>query len=230
VDANYEFIKGKLMELSEQFPTYKVYIIGHSMGGATAQLLGFRLASEYNRGMIPANTLPMPINIITAASPQVANSDFQDIHVILERAGLLRNLRLRNRADWAPISVGGCENPGSTIGCTIYCSSDPLNRARAVGVELDLDLYDESFNWVYYYPVATDYQRKLESTNSIDRLLLDAPFPTQDYPYDFLDVDCGGSCDATYWHNCDSYMLSLIILLRGTIMRLNDEYEKHLAR
>jgi len=229
VDANYEFIKGKLMELSETFPTYKVYIIGHSMGGATAQLLGFRLASEYNRGMIPNNKLPMPINIITAASPQVANSDFQDIHVILERAGLLRNLRLRNRKDWAPISVGGCENPGSTVGCSVYCSSDPLNRARAVGVELDLDLHDESFNWVYYHPVATDYQRKLESTNSIDRLLLDRPFTAPDRPYHFLDVDCGGDCNV-YWHNCDSHMLSLIILLKGRIIKLNDEYEKHLGR
>lgn len=227
VDANYEFIKGKLMELFEKYPTYKVYIIGHSMGGATAQLLGFRLASEYNRGMIPDKKLPMPINIVTAASPQVANSDFQDTHVILERAGLVRNLRLRNREDWAPISVGGCENPG-VDSCTIYCNSDPFNRARAVGVELDLDLHDESFNWVYYHPVATDYQRKLESTNSIDRLLLDRPFPTQDSPYDFLDVNCD-DC-ASYWHNCDSYMLSLIILFTDKRMKLNDEYERYLAR
>jgi len=221
------------MELSEKFPNYKIYIFGHSMGGATAQLLGFRLASEYNRGMIPDKKLPMPISIITAASPQVANSDFQDTHVILERAGLLRNLRLRNREDWAPISVGGCEDPKSNKKCTIYCNADIINRARAVGLELDLDLYDDSFNFVYYHPVATDYQRKLESKGDIDRLLAQKPFPRLDAPYDFLEVNCdspGLSECTTYWHNCDSYMLSFKTLIQDGSKKLNDEYEKYLGR
>lgn len=150
---------------------------------------------------------------------------------ILERAGLLRNLRLRNREDWVPISVGGCEDPVSS--CNIYCSSDIINRARAVGLELDLDLYDDSFNFVYYHPVATDYQRKLEPKGDIDRLLAQKPFPRLDAPYHFLEVNCdspGSSECNTYWHNCDSYMLSFKTLFQDGSKKLNDEYEKYLGR
>jgi len=52
----------------------KVYVVGHSMGGATSTLLGYKLALGLYQNEISG--IPMPISIVSVASPQVGDSRF----------------------------------------------------------------------------------------------------------------------------------------------------------
>jgi len=75
--------------------TYKLYVTGHSMGGALATLFGFYAAGS--------PSLPLPVTVVSVASPRVGNINFARTFVELESQGKLRHLRIANRHD--PITL-----------------------------------------------------------------------------------------------------------------------------
>lgn len=76
------------------YKDFKIFVTGHSLGGALAQLLSCALAGS-NR---TAN-YPTPINAITFASPQVGDSAWLDAYKNLEKDGKLRHIRIFNKED-----------------------------------------------------------------------------------------------------------------------------------
>ena len=66
--AIYNRMSSNIITLLKQYPTYKLYITGHSSGGALSTLFGYLLSNE-----IP----DIPINIVSFASPRVGNYAFK---------------------------------------------------------------------------------------------------------------------------------------------------------
>ena len=86
-------IAGHLMPLLELHPNYKLYVTGHSLGGALACLFAFQIAtsSEFQ--------VPKPVTCVSVASPKVGNEGFRRAFQLLEEEGLLRHLRIANDLD-----------------------------------------------------------------------------------------------------------------------------------
>lgn len=73
---------------------YKLFVTGHSLGGATATLFAFFAASTDHD-----NTRAGPVNLYTHASPRVGGSTFQSAFKFLEERGKIRHARFRNKKD-----------------------------------------------------------------------------------------------------------------------------------
>jgi len=75
---------------------YKLYVTGHSLGGALATLFSLHAAaSAGSRDGI----IPQPVSCISVASPRVGDRGFQVAFCRLEEFGLLRHLRIANDRD-----------------------------------------------------------------------------------------------------------------------------------
>lgn len=72
---------------------YKLYVTGHSLGGALACLFGFEAAAEADPD------IPLPVTVVSVASPRVGDSAFQEAFSTLERKGRLRHLRIAHAQD-----------------------------------------------------------------------------------------------------------------------------------
>jgi predicted lipase len=84
----------------EEYTEYDLYVTGHSLGGALAQLLAFILA-----GILEAKELPAKkVIAITYASPRVGNKKFQKAFKALEKEGKLRHIRVSNDGDVVPVA------------------------------------------------------------------------------------------------------------------------------
>ena len=75
---------------------YRLYVTGHSLGGALATLFGFYASAS------PAITAP--VTIVSVASPRVGNVGFARAFVGLESRGRVRHLRIANHRD--PVTLG----------------------------------------------------------------------------------------------------------------------------
>lgn len=75
---------------------YKIYVAGHSLGGALSTLLAYKLAGSHK------DWIPKPITVISVASPFVGGSDFKAGFEQLEKDGMLRHLRITNSRDIVP--------------------------------------------------------------------------------------------------------------------------------
>lgn len=83
----YNRMSTNIITLLKQYPTYKLYITGHSSGGALSTLFGYFLSNE-----IP----DIPINIVTFASPRVGNYAFKCD--FMSRPNIIYN-RIKNKYD-----------------------------------------------------------------------------------------------------------------------------------
>jgi predicted lipase len=86
-------IAGHLMPLLELHPDYKLYVTGHSLGGALACLFAFQIASSSEL------QVPKTVTCVSVASPKVGNEGFRKACQLLEEEGLLRHLRIANDMD-----------------------------------------------------------------------------------------------------------------------------------
>ena len=76
------------LEISHN-PSYAVYILGHSLGGALASIFGF----------LYANTTDNFITVVTFASPRVGDNKFKEL---FENQSNLRHFRFTNKNDIVP--------------------------------------------------------------------------------------------------------------------------------
>ena len=75
---------------------YKLYVTGHSLGGALATLFSLHAAAS---AVSPDSVIPSPVCCVSVASPRVGDREFQSAFTKLEELGHLRHLRVANDRD-----------------------------------------------------------------------------------------------------------------------------------
>ncbi len=88
-----ENVKGK---------NFQLYVTGHSLGGALANLFGFRVAQLKAMGHDSVKHLPSRVKVISFASPVVGNEGYNKEFQYLEKNGFLRHLRVSSEGDPVP--------------------------------------------------------------------------------------------------------------------------------
>ena len=107
-----------------------------SLGGALCTLFAFGLASR-----TPATQIPLPITIVSVASPKVGNNSWRKAFEYLEEEGMLRHLRIANSRD--PITLV----PPSTasyrhVGLKLKLMSDGKHKFSYATGDLRKDLFN----------------------------------------------------------------------------------------
>ena len=87
----YDEILHDLNIMFQQYPNYKLYVTGHSLGAALSTLVAFSLASCNDTNHI---NIPKPITCINFASPRVGNKSFLKACQSLEQSNKLHILRI----------------------------------------------------------------------------------------------------------------------------------------
>lgn len=87
----YDEILEDIKPLLKANPDYKLYVTGHSLGGALASIVAFYLACEED--------IQLPVTCISFASPRVGDYGFRKATNMLEQAKRLRVLRVINEND-----------------------------------------------------------------------------------------------------------------------------------
>jgi hypothetical protein len=95
-----------LTEVLQDHPDYKLFISGHSLGGALCQLFAFQLAAHVKEAQLE-NTIPLPIRALSFASPHVGNRAYARGFQAMEEAGLVRHIRFTNEGDIVPVGTFG---------------------------------------------------------------------------------------------------------------------------
>jgi len=94
-----EQILSEVKPILEENPDYKLFITGHSLGGALATLFGFYVAANDD----PIYFTNGPVQIFSASSPRVGNKAFRETFKYLEERGKLRHARIYNARDEGPM-------------------------------------------------------------------------------------------------------------------------------
>mmetsp|Transcript_11442 Transcript_11442/g.33728 ORF Transcript_11442/g.33728 Transcript_11442/m.33728 type:complete len:287 (-) Transcript_11442:57-917(-) len=89
----YEEIKENILGVLKDYPEYKLYICGHSLGGSLAQLAAFHIA------LANFDLVPQPVTCVSVGSPRVGDQNFLEAFRLLEKTGRIRYLRITNDND-----------------------------------------------------------------------------------------------------------------------------------
>lgn len=139
VPLKYDVILGQVLDLMEEYPDCRLYIAGHSLGGALSTLFSFLAAAD--------SRVPGPVTCITSGAPKVGNIEFLRAYVAMERAGRIRCLQVANDQDPVPKAPpNGFMNPCHAL----FCQSRIF---RHVGIHLEL----REAGYALYYPPKTEY-------------------------------------------------------------------------
>lgn len=106
-----------LFQQPEYRRNYKLYVTGHSLGGALATLFSLHAAASAG---LPDDIIPKPVCCISVASPRVGDRNFQEAFLRLEEQGLLRHLRIANDRD--PVTM----MPSAT-GKKVWATLSPIS-------------------------------------------------------------------------------------------------------
>ena len=90
-----DVILDQVQELLDANPGYKVYITGHSLGGALALLASIEASVRFARPGIP-------VTCVTIANPRVGDNRFRGAIQALEQQKMLRLLTVHNFLDLVP--------------------------------------------------------------------------------------------------------------------------------
>eukprot|EP00521_Asterionellopsis_glacialis_P007459 CAMPEP_0195281800 /NCGR_PEP_ID=MMETSP0707-20130614/960_1 /TAXON_ID=33640 /ORGANISM="Asterionellopsis glacialis, Strain CCMP134" /LENGTH=331 /DNA_ID=CAMNT_0040340721 /DNA_START=28 /DNA_END=1020 /DNA_ORIENTATION=+ len=92
----YEEIMTKVKPLFKQYPSYKLYVTGHSLGASLSSLFAFVASQD------PDSAIPKPVTCVSVASTYVGNQAWREVFQSAEEAGEIRYLRVSNRTDVIP--------------------------------------------------------------------------------------------------------------------------------
>jgi hypothetical protein len=95
-NQKYQVILAEVGDIFKDHPDYRLYVAGHSLGGALATIFSFEAAAEAD--------IPKPVTCITSGAPKVGNLKFLVAFEYLEEKGHLRCLRVANYRDLVPLS------------------------------------------------------------------------------------------------------------------------------
>jgi pimeloyl-ACP methyl ester carboxylesterase len=93
-NERYDEILDVILQLVELYPDFKVFVTGHSLGGALGLLLSFHIAADPR--------IPKPVTCVSAGSLLVGDANFQRAFSSLEGRGWIRHLRITNEKDPVP--------------------------------------------------------------------------------------------------------------------------------
>jgi hypothetical protein len=96
--TKFHFIMDQLNKVRREHPDYKLYVTGHSLGGALATLFAFFASIPAYSGYVS----PFPLTCVSVASPLVGDSKWQNAFMLQEKIGRLRHLRMSNYGDIVP--------------------------------------------------------------------------------------------------------------------------------
>lgn len=96
-----------VLSLQKEYPHYRTYVTGHSLGASLATLVAFELATN--------EETTKPISCIAVASPMVGNVAFRQAFQALEKMGHVRCARVVNYGDVIPLL------PTRTFWCLDVC-------------------------------------------------------------------------------------------------------------
>ena len=107
---------------------YKLYITGHGSGGALASLFGYYCAASSSR-----NQLPLPVTVVSVASPKVGDLAFARSFTELESQAKLRHLR-----------IAAYKDPMNLV--PVHSSNDPLPLGMRNSSPLCALAFNDSFS------------------------------------------------------------------------------------
>lgn len=114
--SKYEEIMVHIQKLFDANPKYrdeyKLYVTGHSLGGALATLFGFYASSS--------NILPQPVTVVSVASPRVGNLEFAALFTEYESQGKIRHLRIANHKDPVTLAPAMSSKRMLTLGSMMF--------------------------------------------------------------------------------------------------------------
>ena len=119
----YEEVRDNVLGVLKDYPDYRLYITGHSLGGSLALLAAFHVACS------DSPLVPQPVTCVSVGSPCIGDQRFLNAFRMLERSGKIRYLRISNSND--PIS-----------------QLPPFSWYRHVGLNLRLEA-DKGFQLTY---------------------------------------------------------------------------------
>ena len=90
----YEEVLTNILAVLEQYPDYKVFIAGHSLGGALALLVSFYASADPR--------IPKPITCVSVGSLLIGDDHFRQAFEKSEALGWIRHLRITNDNDPVP--------------------------------------------------------------------------------------------------------------------------------
>ena len=106
--SNYMQIMKIVKRLLTETPSrknYKLCITGHGSGGALATLFGLHVAA--GGGSAASAVIPLPVTVVSIASPRVGDAAFARAFAEIESQGKLRHLRIANHGDPVPLGPIG---------------------------------------------------------------------------------------------------------------------------
>lgn len=92
---NMDQILTEVEDALEQYPGYRLYITGHSLGGALCSLVALSAAARFGTETRPVSCFPI-------ANPRAGDRNFADAIYQLEQAGRLRCCAIHNHLDVIP--------------------------------------------------------------------------------------------------------------------------------
>jgi hypothetical protein len=104
-----QIILEKIRELFKDHPDYRLFIAGHSLGGALTTLMALEAGADEN--------IPKPVTAITSGAPKVGNLEFLKAFEELEKQNKLRCLQVTNDRDAVPLSPPDTYNPFFAMFC-----------------------------------------------------------------------------------------------------------------
>lgn len=110
---------------------YKLYSTGHGSGGALATLFGFYAAGS-------STIVPLPVTVVSMASPRVGNIAFARAFADMESQGKLRHLRIVNHGDPVPLGPIGFEQTTLAVTTEKNGQSGEEEASYHTGIEMRL--------------------------------------------------------------------------------------------
>jgi hypothetical protein len=115
-------IMSHVLHLLEQHPGYRLYVTGHSLGGALATLFAVEAAADHR--------IPCTVTCISIASPKVGSMTFR--RAVQDLEGRLRCLRIANHKDLVTL----LPDRGSWSCAYIMCCQSNVYRHAGLEVKL----------------------------------------------------------------------------------------------